>query len=229
MHDALLHLAEIFKNSVLHEQHHTVPTDIPENDFKSSVLYLPITMPTESLSRSLPRVAPSHNPIASPPPLPPLVPTPDLRVSPQPVPRVDSPPTVPPLVPPTYHHLTTNPSKRRRERAKVRKIKQARATLDRVSFPLVTDNSPTVDEITDDISLIGNPFPQNFLPSSSTVLNATILPLSAPVLNRKVTFSTVTTSSTPTFTENSTFDPNTILQTKTIVPTVLPKPTKLLT
>ena len=91
MHDALLRLADIFKSSILHEQQHTASTDIPVNNFESSLLPLPITMPTESLSPPLPRVVPTHNPIAHPPPVPLLVPTLDPSVAPQLVLRVDFP------------------------------------------------------------------------------------------------------------------------------------------
>ena len=91
MHDALLRLADIFKSSILHEQQHTASTDIPVNNFESSLLPLHITMPTESLSPPLSRVVPTHNPIAHPLPVPLLVPTLDPSVAPQLVLRVDFP------------------------------------------------------------------------------------------------------------------------------------------
>ena len=87
-------------------------------------LFLLLFQLSLSLSPLLPRVVPTPNPIASPPPIPPSVPTPDPIISPPLVPRMNSPPTVPLLVPPTHHRLTINSSKRRRERAKARQIKK---------------------------------------------------------------------------------------------------------
>ena len=71
---------------ILHQQQHTVSTDIPVNDFESSLSPLPITIPTESLSPPLPRVVPTCNPIASPPPIPPIIPTPYPIIDPPPIP-----------------------------------------------------------------------------------------------------------------------------------------------
>ena len=53
IHDALLRLADILKTYILHEQQHTISTDIPVNNFKSSLLPLPVIIPIESLSLSI--------------------------------------------------------------------------------------------------------------------------------------------------------------------------------
>ena len=123
IHDALLRLADILKTSILHEQQHTISIDILVNNFKSSLLPLLVIIPTESLSLyhlqgwhrhiTLSRLLHLFHHLNL---LLILVLLPNQF-------QGCIPPTFSPLVPLTYHHLTTNPSKRRRERAKASKIK----------------------------------------------------------------------------------------------------------
>ena len=122
MHNSLLRLATILKDSILHEKQSTT-NSTPVTTNLDSILS---PLPTSPLPLALlPRVdSPTTIPQSSA--LPRVVPTPATTIP---------PPLLPTIAPPTYSHVTRNPGQRRRQAAKAKKSSLARSALGRSSFP----------------------------------------------------------------------------------------------